>query len=101
MIDSWYAELEPGNVTHLQVLLHSANCQHCHSFHRIQVISFFRSGVNNTPVSLRCKAEQLDILFYISNFRCGLHVVFFILCDSLAPEFHTPTFRNTLSVPSS
>jgi len=27
-------------------------------------------------------------------------VLFFIFGDSSAPEFHVPTFRNTLSVPS-
>ena len=29
------------------------------------------------------------------------HAVLFILSDSPASEFHVPTFRNTLSVPSS
>jgi hypothetical protein len=37
----------------------------------------------------------------ISNFRRVLNVVFFILGDSPASEIYVPTFRNTLSVPSS
>jgi len=35
-------------------------------------------------------------LLTISNFRLILNVVFFLLVDSLASEFHVPTFRNTL-----
>jgi len=31
----------------------------------------------------------------------ALNVVFFLLVDSPASEFYMPTFRNTLSVPSS
>ena len=37
----------------------------------------------------------------ISNFRRVLNVVCFLLGDSPASEFYMPTFRNTLSVPSS
>jgi len=37
----------------------------------------------------------------ISNFRRVLNVVRFILGYSLASEVYMPTFRNTLSVPSS
>jgi hypothetical protein len=36
-----------------------------------------------------------------SNFRRVLYVVCFLLGDSPASEFYKPTFRNTLSVPSS
>jgi hypothetical protein len=39
--------------------------------------------------------------FLISNFRRVLNVVCFLLGNSPAYEFHMPTFRNTLSVPSS
>jgi ABC-type uncharacterized transport system substrate-binding protein len=35
------------------------------------------------------------------NFRRVLYVVRFLLADSPASEFYKPTFRNTLSVPSS
>ena len=41
------------------------------------------------------------ILVLISKFHRVLNVVLFILGDSLAYEFDMPTFRNTLSVPSS
>jgi len=39
--------------------------------------------------------------FLISNFRRVLYVVCFLLGNSPASEFYMPTFRNTLSVPSS
>jgi hypothetical protein len=39
--------------------------------------------------------------FLISNFRRVLYVVCFLLGDPPASEFYKPTFRNTLSVPSS
>jgi hypothetical protein len=39
--------------------------------------------------------------FLISNFRRVLYVVCFFLGNSPASEFYMPTFRNTLSVPSS
>jgi hypothetical protein len=39
--------------------------------------------------------------FLISNFRRVQYVVCFILGNSPASEFYMPTFRNTLSVPSS
>ena len=39
--------------------------------------------------------------FIISNFRHVLYVVCFLLRDSPPSEFYMPTFRNTLSVPSS
>jgi len=41
------------------------------------------------------------IIFLISNFRRVLNVVCFLLGNSPASEFYMPTFRNTLSVPSS
>ena len=37
----------------------------------------------------------------ISNFLHGLNVVRFLLGNSVESEFYMPTFRNTLSVPSS
>jgi len=40
-------------------------------------------------------------LFLISNFRCVLDVVCFLLGNSSVSEVYMPTFRNTLSVPSS
>jgi hypothetical protein len=39
--------------------------------------------------------------FLISNFRRVLYVVCFLLGNSPSSEFYMPTFRNTLSVPSS
>jgi len=39
--------------------------------------------------------------FLISNFRRVLYVVYFLLSNSPASKFYIPTFRNTLSVPSS
>jgi len=40
-------------------------------------------------------------IYFISNFRRVLNVVCFLLGNSPASEFYMPTFRNTLSVPSS
>jgi len=40
-------------------------------------------------------------MFLISNFRRVLYVVCFLLGISPASEFYMPTFRNTVSVPSS
>jgi hypothetical protein len=44
--------------------------------------------------------KQLEVnnfdLLLISNFRCVLNVVFFLLGDSPASEFYMPTFWNTL-----
>ena len=42
-----------------------------------------------------------NIHFLISNFCRVLNVVCFLLGNSPASEFYMPTFRNTLSVPSS
>ena len=39
--------------------------------------------------------------FLISNFCHVLNVVCFLLDNAPASEFYMPTFRNTLSVPSS
>jgi hypothetical protein len=47
------------------------------------------------------KMSCLLDLFLISKFRRILNVVFFLVGDSPASEFDVPTFRNTLSVPSS
>jgi hypothetical protein len=41
------------------------------------------------------------VIFLISNSRCVLNVVCFLLGDLAAPEVHMTMFRNTLSVPSS
>jgi hypothetical protein len=46
--------------------------------------------------------ERREVLrFLISNVRRVLNVVFFLLGDFATSEFDMPTFRNTLSVPSS
>jgi hypothetical protein len=54
----------------------------------------------NCPILLSDFKNDLD-LFLISNFRRVLYVVCFLLGNSPASEFYMPTFRNTLSVPSS
>jgi hypothetical protein len=41
------------------------------------------------------------IAFLISNFHRVVNVVYFLLSNYPASEFYTPTFWNTLSVPSS
>ena len=44
---------------------------------------------------------KITFLFLISSFRRVQNVVCFLLGDSLASDLYMPTFRNTLSVPSS
>jgi len=44
---------------------------------------------------------KTTMLFFISNFCRVLNVACFLLCNSPASEFYKPTFRNTLSFPSS
>jgi hypothetical protein len=53
-----------------------------HSTTRVQFLVFFK-------------------ILLISNFRHVLNVVCFLLGNSPASEVYIPTFRNTLSVPSS
>jgi len=47
------------------------------------------------------KLHKYLLRFMISNFRLVPNVVFFLLDESPASEFYLPTFRNTLSIPSS
>jgi len=60
-----------------------------------------------TSLTLHCLClkstsdRKLTGIFLISNFRPVLYVVCFLLGNSLASECYMPTFRNTLSVPSS
>jgi hypothetical protein len=58
---------------------------------------YMRSSVDNTKKFPPHRGEG----FLISNFRYVLHVVCFLMGNSLASEFYMPTFRNTLSVLSS
>jgi hypothetical protein len=58
----------------------------------------YQSGIHIT--------KNVDVIskyveFFISNFRRVLYVVCFLLGDSPASKVYKPTFRNTLSVPSS
>ena len=58
----------------------------------------FRSfGVGEVILSFFFKFS----MFLFSKFRRLTIVVFFVLDDSLLSEFYVPTFRNTLSFPSS
>jgi len=54
-------------------------------------------------IALPCdiRGHLAKYLLLISNFRCVLNAVCFLLGNSPASEFYMPTFRNTLSVPSS
>jgi len=54
-------------------------------------------------IILHSQAEKCShtYLLLISNFHHVLNVVCFFLGNSLASEFYTPMFQNTLSVPSS
>ena len=70
------------------------------------------SGQNVEPTSLlrrreggvlamQCNFRRLPLIFLISSFRRVQNVVCFLLGDSPASDLYMPTFRNTLSVPSS
>jgi hypothetical protein len=72
----------------------------------IKIISFARffklkaNNILNPYVMLKYETENMKI-HSISNARRVLNVVCFLLGNSPASEFCVPTFRNTLSVPSS
>jgi len=55
-------------------------------------------GVQNKNTWIQVK---ILVIFFISNFRLIVYVVFFLLGSTPAPEFYVPTFRNTASVPTS
>jgi len=57
--------------------------------------------VVNSIEELYHKPSDLTNKFYSENKNYLLLVVFFLLGDSLASEFHVPKFRNNMSVPSS
>jgi hypothetical protein len=57
---------------------------------------FYESHIQQRSLTVKTLAD-----FLISNFRHVLNVVCFLLGDSPASEIYVPTFRNTLSVPSS
>ena len=57
---------------------------------------FYASGFAHIP-----PLEKWSNVFLISSFRRVQNVVCFLLGDSPASDFYLPTFRNTLSVPSS
>jgi len=61
-------------------------------------ISFFYSP---SEVEKKTALVHDRNVFLISNFRRVMNVVCFLLGDSRASEFYMPTFRNTVSVPSS
>ena len=63
----------------------------------LQPVSWF-SKFASEPTQ---RVVQPPVLFLISNFRCVLNVVCFLLDNPPTSEFYTLTFRNTLSAPSS
>ena len=68
--------------THFSVKLRSQLSEKRNILHVVYVINFFQ-------------------VFLISSFRRVQNVVCFLLGDSPASDLYMPTFRNTLSVPSS
>jgi len=57
-------------------------------------------GILNV-VNENLTTEEVNKLFLISNFRRFLYAIYFLQGNSPVSEFYMPTFRNTLSVPSS
>jgi hypothetical protein len=66
----------------------------CRSSELISVFLYAGSNIQNA-------SEQIVLCIHLSFVNFIIHVVFFLLGDSLASEFYVPTFRNILSVPSS
>jgi len=54
--------------------------------------------IETNKESLSTSFSDIIAIFLISNFRCVLNVVFFLLGDYSVFEFYISTFRNTLSV---
>jgi len=51
--------------------------------------------IKTNKESLKMSFSDIIAIFLISNFRCVLNVVFFLLGDSSVSEFYMPAFRNT------
>jgi hypothetical protein len=62
---------------------------------------FETSVTGGTVLCLAGSLENCGRVLLISNFRRVLYVVCFLLGNSPVSEFYMPTFRSTLSVPSS
>jgi hypothetical protein len=66
----------------------------CRSSQSISAFLYAGSSIQNA-------SEQIVSCIHFTFVNFIIHVVFFLLGDSLASKFYVPTFRNTLSVPSS
>ena len=52
--------------------------------------------IKTNKESLKIPFSDIIAIFFISNFRRVLNVVFFLLGDCPVSEFYMPTFRNTV-----
>jgi len=52
--------------------------------------------IKTNKESLKMSFSDIIATFLISNFRCVLNVVFFLLGDSSVSEFYMTTFRHTM-----
>jgi len=66
-----------------------------------QQVTSDNSNVTNRMTKQTTLKKKKYQVFLISNFRRALYVVCFLLGNSPASEFYIPTFRSTLSDPSS
>jgi len=89
MYNNWTHSIEPVDVPTTMCAVPS-----CKKVHRVFV-------TNTRLLGAFAKLRKPTIRFLISNFRCVLNAVRFLLGNFPASEFYMPTFRNTLSVPSS
>ena len=71
---------------------------YCNKYTYLLMYHFLAHKYTSTSLSL---SSKLQYLFLISSFRRVQNVVCFLLGDSPASDLYMPTFRNTLSVPSS
>ena len=63
--------------------------------------AYFNVTINKNTWIKNEKSRTNAKLFLVSNIHHVLNVVCFLLGNSPASEYYMPTFRNTLSVPSS
>ena len=57
--------------------------------------------VQQTASHLTCQYEHMRLILDFKHSRRVVNVLCFLLGNSQASEFYMPTFRNTVSVPSS
>jgi len=76
-------------------------CQWNFHWHKMQRDVWRSNAARRNDLCIFLVYLAAMVVFSISNFLRVLNVARFLVGDSLASEFHLPTFRNILSFPSS